>query len=204
MLVKICGITTVEAALTAERAGASMIGFLFAPSSRRIDPEKAAEIARQLSPTVKKVGVFVNETKETIEKIAELVGLDFIQLHGDESASFAESLCRPVIKAFNINEVSDDVLRSYPCDYYLIDSPGTTYRGGSGKVFDWSRLLDRNIDRRKLILAGGLNTANVVEAITTVRPAGIDVSSGVETNGKKDHAKIEQFIQVVRETIAKM
>ena len=197
MLVKICGITTLDAALTAEREGAAMIGFLFAPSSRRIEPDEAAAIAKQLSPTVKKVGVFVNETKETIERIADVVGLDFIQLHGDEPASFAESLSKPVIKAFNIEQVSDEVLATYPCDYYIIDSPGTTYRGGSGKVFDWNRLLNRNIDRSKLILAGGLNEANIAEAIKTVEPAGVDVSSGVETNGKKDNEKIKRFIHAV-------
>lgn len=204
MVVKICGIKTIEAAKVAEEAGASMIGFVFAPSSRQITPEKAAEIAKNISPNVKKVGVFVNESKEIIEQIAKKVGLDYIQLHGDEPATFARSLSKPIIKAFNINEVSDDVLRAYPCDYYIIDSPGTKYRGGSGKVFDWNRLLNRNIDRDKLILAGGLNESNVAEAIVTIKPFGVDVSSGVETNGDKDLEKIRRFIKVVKQTKEKI
>src|SRR5690625_7740472 len=122
MLVKICGITSVDVALAVERAGANMIGFVFAESSRRITPGKAAEIGRQLSPSLKKVGVFVNETRENIEAIVAEVGLDFIQLHGDESADFARFLSKPVIKAFTIDDVTDETLITYPCDYYLIDS----------------------------------------------------------------------------------
>lgn len=198
MLVKICGITTLEAAKAAEEAGVDFIGFVFAPSKRRISPDAAADIAKHLSPAVKKVGVFVNETKENIEQIAKMVGLDYIQLHGDEDARFALELGMPVIKAFPIEVVSDETLRAYPCEFYVIDSPGTTYRGGSGNVFDWSRLERLNIDRRKLILAGGLNEQNVAKAISAVRPVGVDVSSGVETNGKKDVGKIKRFVQAAK------
>lgn len=198
MLVKICGITTLEAAKAAEEAGADFIGFVFAPSKRRISPDAAADIAKHLSPFVKKVGVFVNETKENIEQIAKMVGLDYIQLHGDEDARFALELGMPVIKAFPIEVVSDETLQTYPCEFYVIDSPGTTYRGGSGNVFDWSRLERLNIDRRKLILAGGLNEQNVAKAISAVRPVGVDVSSGVETNGKKDVGKIKRFVQAAK------
>src|SRR5690625_805760 len=131
MLVKICGITSINVGLAAEHAGANLIGFVFARSSRRVTPEQAAEITSVLSPSVKRVGVFVNESLDTIEYVVRTVGLDFVQLHGDESASFVASLSVPVIKAFTIDDVDDETLATYPCDYYLIDSPGTVYRGGS-------------------------------------------------------------------------
>lgn len=198
MLIKICGIMSSEMALVAERAGADLIGFVFAPSSRQLAPERAAEIAGVLSPATKKVGVFVNESREEIERIAAIVGLDYVQLHGDESMEFAESLSLPVIKAFTIGEVSDEELANYPADYFLLDSPGTTYRGGSGIPFDWGQVSSRKFDREKFILAGGLTADNVTEAIELARPAGVDVSSGVETAGEKDADKIKAFIARVR------
>lgn len=199
MIIKICGITTVEAALAAAENGANWIGFLFAPSKRNITPEKAARIAKEIPSDIKKVGVFVNEMKENIETIARTVGLDYIQLHGDESAEFAASLPYPVIKAFSIDQLEKiETPSEYPCDFMLVDSPGTTHRGGSGNVFSWDRLLARKLDHRKLILAGGLHANNVSEAIQSVRPAGVDVSSGVETDGKKDLKKIAAFIHAVR------
>lgn len=198
MLIKICGITSVEMARAVETAGADMIGFVFAPSSRRIEPQLAREIASLLSPRLKKVGVFVDEAREEMERLAEMVGLDYFQLHGKEAPDLVASLSRPVIKAFSIDELSDESLAAYPARYFLIDSPGTTYRGGSGEVFDWDRLTGRKFDRDKFILAGGLNAGNVSEAIRQARPIGVDVSSGVETDGQKDAEKIDQFVRVVR------
>lgn len=195
MIVKICGITTLPAAKTVEESGADFIGFVFAPSSRQITPESATKIASELSPKLKKVGVFVNETAETIEAIAAKVGLDIIQLHGDESDAFATKLSYPVIKAFSINEAAPEIIRNYPCEYLLIDSPGEAYRGGSGKTFSWELLDELNIPREQLILAGGLNSENVTQAIETVRPHGVDVSSGVETDKQKDQEKIKTFIK---------
>lgn len=190
MLVKICGITTSETAEAAAAAGADFIGFVFAASRRKITPERAKMIARSLSSSVKTVGVFVNETVEQMVNIAEYVGLDYLQLHGDEGEAVSKQLPRPVIKAFSVKDKSIKNIMNYPCDYYLIDSPG----GGTGKSFDW-KLLDKfNLDASKLILAGGLNPENVQEAIRVVKPAGVDVSSGVETNGAKDIKKIKQFI----------
>lgn len=198
MLIKICGITSIEVALVAEAAGANMIGFVFAPSSRSITAERAYQIAKQLSHETKTVGVFVNETKAEIERITKIVGLDFIQLHGDESANFALSLSRPIIKAFTIEDVTDESLATYPAQYFIIDSPGTTYRGGSGKTFDWTKLTKRTFNRNKIIVAGGLDATNVSEAIHILGPRGVDVSSGVETDGVKDAHKIRQFVQQVR------
>ncbi len=194
MLVKICGITTSEAAEAAAAAGADFIGFVFAASRRKITPERAKMIAKSLSSPVKTVGVFVNETVEQMVNIAEYVGLDYLQLHGDEGEAVSKQLPRPVIKAFSVKDKSIKNIMNYPCDYYLIDSPG----GGTGKSFDW-KLLDKfNLDASKLILAGGLNPDNVQEAIRVVKPAGVDVSSGVETNGAKDIKKIKQFIHAAK------
>lgn len=194
MKVKICGITTLPAAKVVEKSGADFIGFVFAPSSRSITPEDATNIAKQLSPKLKKVGVFVNESIETIEAIATKVGLDIIQLHGDESEAFAKKLPYPIIKAFSIDKVKPNQIRSYPAEYLLIDSPGDNYRGGSGKTFSWELLDELDIPRERLILAGGLSSDNINQAIELVRPYGVDVSSGVETKKQKDHEKIKSFI----------
>lgn len=194
MLVKICGITSKEAAQQAIDSGADMIGFLFAPSKRQLSSERAAEISVSLPTTVKKVGVFVNESFENIVQTAEQVGLDFIQLHGDEPPAFAEELPYPIIKAFAMDKGKIDDIQAYPCDYYLIDSPIGPNRGGNGTSFDWKQLTDSSLNSKKVILAGGLNPKNIQSAISIAEPAGVDVSSGVETNGQKDLSKINQFI----------
>lgn len=195
MLVKICGITTKETALAAQNAGVDFIGFVFAPSRRRIAPVQAAEITKHVSPRLKKVGVFVNESIENIDYIAKLVGLDYVQLHGDEPPHVAKSIHHPIIKAFSVNQVNPKTIHHYPCEYLLIDSPGEKYRGGSGNTFNWESLQDLQVDKSKLILAGGLSTKNIEEAIKIVHPAGVDVSSGVETDGVKDHNKIDRFVE---------
>lgn len=195
MLVKICGIQTIEAADVAVRAGADFIGFVFAPSKRQITPSLAAEIAGTIPTSVRKVGVFVNESVENIRGIAEQVGLDIIQLHGDESPTVAEQLPYEIIKAFSIDNVNAREINSFPADYYLIDSPIGEHRGGTGKTFDWKLMGDLSIDLEKVILAGGLTPDNVQAAIKQVKPTGIDVSSGVETDGEKDLQKIKQFIR---------
>lgn len=194
MLVKTCGIMTKEAADTAVQAGVNFIGFVFAPSKRYLTPEQAADIASIVPSPVKKIGVFVNETVETITSVAEKVGLDYIQLHGDETAEFAEQLPYRVIKAFPATQESFAKLKDYPCDYYLIDSPFGTNRGGNGTAFDWTVLKELNLDSNKLFLAGGLTPENVQQAIRLTEPIGVDVSSGIETDGSKDLSKIKNFI----------
>lgn len=198
MLVKVCGITTTGAAEAVVLAGADFIGFVFAPSKRRISPDNAAKLAGTLPVKIKKVGVFVNESAANIHYIVKKVGLDYIQLHGDETADFASSLLFPVIRAFPIDEVNTTTLKTYPCAYYLIDSPAKKHRGGSGKAFNWERLTALGLDSSKLILAGGLSPENIQAAISAVNPAGVDVSSGVETAGKKDNSKIEQFVALAK------
>src|SRR5699024_7667571 len=145
------------------------IGFVFAPSSRRISPNDAHMISRGLSPHLKKVGVFVNESVETMEEIAQTVGLDYIQLHGNDSEAVAQKLSVTVIRAFSIDTLTEKDA-NYPCEYFIIDSPGKTYRGGSGETFDWNRLNSINIKRENVILAGGLSAENIQEAIRIVGP----------------------------------
>lgn len=190
--VKICGIKTVEAAEVAIQSGVDLLGFIFAPSKREVTPEEAVKIAKVIPSSIKKVGVFVNETPEMIQHVAEKVGLDFIQLHGDETPGMIATLPYKTIKAFPIDQAKN--IHSYPCDYFLIDSPAEKYRGGSGKTFDWNLIDGLQIDPNKLILAGGLTSENVQEAIRFVKPIAVDTSSGVETNGEKDYEKIRAFI----------
>ncbi|WP_366247870.1 phosphoribosylanthranilate isomerase [Terribacillus aidingensis] len=199
MIVKICGIQSVEAGQTAVEAGADMIGFVFADSRRRVSPEQAAGIGKKLPAHVKKVGVFVNESIESLLVIAETAELDYIQLHGDETPDYIKAIRKPVIKAFSVGSEDDlKKLADYPCDYYLLDSPAEAYRGGNGTTFDWSLASSETIPTERLFLAGGLHAGNVQQAIEEVSPIGVDVSSGVETDGQKDPIKIKQFITAAK------
>lgn len=199
MLAKICGITTIEAGSQAANAGADFIGFVFAESKRQLTMEQAKVIADTLPNEVKKVGVFVNEELETIQTIAKTVGLDYVQLHGDESAAFCQAVGYPIIKAFQIQTEADiEQLANYHCSYFLLDSPSGKYRGGNGETFDWKLAKNLPNIQGKVLLAGGLHAGNVAEAISEVNPAGIDVSSGVETDGIKDNEKIKAFINEVK------
>lgn len=195
MHVKICGITTQEAADAVVQSEADFIGFVFTPSKRQITPAKAQTIAASIPSFVKKVGVFVNTSIENVEKIAEQAGLDFIQLHGDETPEYAKQLNYPVIKAFSVKPENIAAITNYPCSYYLLDSPIGPGRGGNGTTFDWELLQKIDVDPDKILLAGGLKSENIREAIQSAKPAGVDVSSGVETNGQKDVEKIKQFIK---------
>lgn len=196
MKVKICGITTLEAGETAVNFGADAIGFVFAKSKRKISKEKAKAIAEKLPEDVIKVGIFVNESAQEIENIAKMVGLTHIQLHGDETEAFSRELSLPVIKAvsFEGNE-SLSAYQTYPCEYLLLDSPKGKYRGGNGTTFDWGKVDLRCLEGKKIILAGGLHSGNVEQAIRTIKPSMVDVSSGVETEGQKDLDKIRSFIE---------
>lgn len=195
MKVKICGLTTLEAAQTAENAGADFLGFIFADSKRKISPEKAKEIIEELNGKALKVGVFVDESLEEIERIQRLTGIDIIQLHGQESIEEAGSFSVPVIKAFSIqNEVDLRKIEGYPVDYQLLDLPKNS-QSSSEKTLDWQMIHRLRQSCNRLILAGGLTPMNVSEAIKLVQPFAVDVSSGVETNGYKDHEKIRLFIK---------
>ncbi|PSL40525.1 phosphoribosylanthranilate isomerase [Planomicrobium soli] len=192
--VKICGLMEEAHVKAAEQADA--IGFVFAPSRRQVSIERASELAKYAPVDIEKIGVFVNASLEEIEKAIELVPLTMVQLHGDEPDSLVEAIQVPVVQAFSIRSKRDvEVLQKSLADYVLVDAPGTDYRGGSGHVFDWALLEESGIDPSRLIVAGGLTAENVQAAIKQIQPFMVDVSSGVETDGKKDSAKIQKFIQ---------
>ncbi len=211
--VKICGITTPEHALEAARCGADMIGLVFAPSRRQVTPEVAARICstlrRSALPTLA-VGVFVNEPAARIIELARAVGLDMVQLSGDEPPEcVAECAAHyPVIKAvrFDAGTSTEEALavaeRYASCVYaacprLLVDAHRPGRYGGTGQLADWS--LAAHLARRyPVMLAGGLNPANVAGAIRAVGPLGVDVSSGVERQGVKDPALIEEFVRAAR------
>jgi phosphoribosylanthranilate isomerase len=199
MKVKICGISDVETGIAASQWGADAIGFVFAESKRKVSIDKAKEIASFLPKEVYKVGVFVNESKEEIERIASIVGLTHIQLHGDETSSFSESLSLPVIKAISFQGNENlATYKNFTSDYLLLDSPKGKYRGGNGTAFNWNEVNLSLINGKRVILAGGLHAGNVEEAIHIIQPYMVDVSSGVETDGKKDLQKIKTFIEKVK------
>jgi phosphoribosylanthranilate isomerase len=195
MKVKICGITDLTTAIAAIDYGANALGFVFAESKRKISVTQAKDIISHLPKEILKVGVFVNESKEKIEEIASTVGLTHVQLHGDESPSFSETLSYPVIKAISIHDKqSVKAIEHYSCEFVLLDGPKGTYRGGNGLAFDWKSISAKHLAGKKVILAGGLHEENVEEAIKLIKPYMVDVSSGVETEGKKDLSKIQTFI----------
>ncbi len=198
MFVKICGITRLSDAQVAVACGASAIGFIFWPKSRRwVEPEQARAIARELPPFVTPVGVFVDETVERINAIADLVGLGAVQLHGDEAPEMVERLARPVVKA--IGRIDEGVAARWPDRVtMLVDADDRVNYGGTGARADWTGAA-RLAAARRTILAGGVNPENVVEAVATVRPFGIDVSSGVEdAPGIKNPERIRALFEALR------
>ncbi|MBB6446357.1 phosphoribosylanthranilate isomerase [Bacillus benzoevorans] len=200
MRVKICGIMSDAAAQTAVQHGADALGFVFAKSKREISIESAKQIIEKLPKDLLKAGVFVNPSKEWIEEVVSTAGINIVQLHGEETPEFCASISYPVIKAFSIESASDlEKIHEYPCEYVLLDGPkGKKYHGGNGISFDWNLLSDFDFKDKKVILAGGLTEANVSEAITEAAPFMVDVSSGVETEGQKDLAKIKAFLSCVK------
>lgn len=198
--IKICGITNVEDALAAAEYGADAIGLVFVPHTPRyIDPQKASEIVAALPPFLIRVGLFADPTMSEVETIAKECHLDALQFHGSETPDFCRSFSQRVIKAFRVKDQSTiSLLKEYWVSAYLLDSYVKELKGGSGMTFDWNLALAAKKYGR-IILAGGLNPQNVKEAIQTVSPYGVDVSSGVEQKpGKKDHKKVKDFIDAVR------
>lgn len=204
MEIKICGVRTIEAAQVAVKHGATMIGFVFAPSTRRITVAHAKEIIATLPEEIEKVGVFVNESVENIHLIVKEAGLTMVQLHGEESTDYIQQLSYPVIKAFPINLLHKISCDTNKVDYVLIDSPPAQFKGGSGISFDWGILERKKPVFRPFIVAGGLTPENVFEAIRQSTCNGVDVSSGVETEGVKDLTKIVAFIKEARRAEGEM
>ena len=199
--VKVCGTTRLKDALLAVECGADAIGFIFYKKSLRyVSAKTAKEICSKLPPFIHRVGVFVNETADTINRIAERCGLDAVQLHGDESPAFCKKIKRRVIKVVRVKDVASlKEMSQYAVDGFLLDTFKEDQWGGTGKVFDWE-LAARANKQGPVILAGGLNPRNVKAAIKKVQPYGVDVSSGVEQSpGKKDPKKVKAFIKAVRE-----
>lgn len=198
--VKICGTTSLKDAFLAVESGADAIGFIFYKMSpRNISQKEAKEIILQLPPFIETVGVFVNETSDKINRIAEQCKLNSIQLHGEESPALCRRVKRKVIKAFRVKDADSlKSIASYDVSGFLLDSYNGGSKGGTGQVFDWNLAL-RVKKQGPVILAGGLNPYNVFTAIHRVKPYGVDVCSGVEKSpGIKDHEKIREFIKSVR------
>jgi phosphoribosylanthranilate isomerase len=201
--VKICGITNLTDACTAVRLGAGAIGFIFAPSPRRIAPQTAREIIRALPPFVKTVGVFVNEAPASIRKVINDCGLDLVQLHGDESPALCDQLMPYTIKALRIKDQSSlQTGQAYhgKVRALLLDTYSKEKAGGTGKTFDWELAIKIKKQGSPIILSGGLAPANIAAAIHIVRPYAIDVNSGVEERtGKKSPALIRDLMENVRQ-----
>ncbi|MBI5034382.1 MAG: phosphoribosylanthranilate isomerase [Chloroflexi bacterium] len=219
--IKICGITNLEDAMVAVQAGADMLGFIFyPPSPRYIIPERASEIIlviRHASPVTRFVGVFVNASLEHVRAVMALAQLDFAQLHGDELVEMVRTLNEPrrvsgnplglaAYKSLRLRNADDTrtQIETYRdavngnTPTFLLDAYDAKQFGGTGKRADWD--IASEIARTfPILLAGGLNAENVADAIRTVQPWGVDVSSGVErAPGLKDHARVDEFIRAVK------
>ncbi len=209
--VKICGIRDKAHALAAIEDGSNFIGLVFAPSQRQLTPAQAGEIVnavKKYSEATVIVGVFVNMPATEVNRTASSCNIDWVQLSGDESWDYCRQITKPLIKAIRIKpgqrpeEICEDlatgarVLSSQRCAY-LLDSQVKSKYGGTGVTFDWE-LAQQAAEQFPVIIAGGLTPENVAQAIKIVSPWGVDVSSGVETGGVKDIAKIRAFIKAVR------
>ncbi|HSW64677.1 MAG TPA: phosphoribosylanthranilate isomerase [Dissulfurispiraceae bacterium] len=194
--IKICGITNAGDASAAVEYGADALGFVFYPKSpRSVPPETARMIIESLPPFITTVGVFVNETAETITRIKAETGINMVQLHGEEPPSFCSEWPR-IIKAFRIAAMSDlDSLAQYSASAFLLDTYSPAEHGGTGQIFNWEVAVEAKRYGR-IILAGGLTPDNIAQAVAKVKPYGVDVSSGVEREkGKKDLDKLRLFIE---------
>ena len=208
--IKICGLSDFETAFAAIQSGADSIGMVFAPSQRQIPIEEAIHLIRSihnLKPRPVIVGVFVNRVATGVNRVAELCGLDWVQLSGTETWEYCKQIERPIIKAIHISgQKSEEVMaeiekgqqvletRELIC---LLDTASKEAYGGTGQTFDW-KVAKEVAARFPVMIAGGLTPENVGQLVKEVQPWGVDVSSGVETNGLKDPTKIAAFIQAVR------
>ena len=194
--IKLCGLMRAEDIEAVNILKPEYIGFVFAEKSKHcVTPEKAAELKRLLNPEVKAVGVFVDEDIDNVSKLLKNGTIDIAQLHGSEDNSYIEKLKKrintPVIKAFQIKSGEDIAeAQNSAADYVLLDSGK-----GSGQIFNWELIKSIN---RPYFLAGGLDTENIQSAIRSNRPFAVDVSSGIETDGKKDLDKMTAFVNAVR------
>ena len=209
--IKICGLSETQHALVAAEAGADFIGLVFAPSPRRVSAKKALQIVKaihSLRPRTDIVGIFVNLTSVEVNRIADYCHLDWVQLSGDETWHYCQQIERPIIKTVHVSKtktpekiVSEIAMgyRTLPRQDFvcLLDSKVGDIYGGTGQTFDWQ--LAKEVSARfPLLIAGGLTPDNVGRLVKEVWPWGVDASTGIETNGRKDAAKITAFIEAVR------
>ena len=209
--IKICGLSEIQHVLAAAEAGADFIGLVFAPSRRQVSTKKALQLIEavcnlKLRPAV--VGVFVNSAADEVNRIADYCHLDWVQLSGDETWDYCQKIERPIIKAVHVSntQTAKQIVSEIATGYQLLpkqnlicllDSKvGDTY-GGTGQAFDW-QLAGKVSARFPVLIAGGLTPTNVGQLVKETQPWGVDVSSGVETNGQKDTVKIIAFIKAVR------
>lgn len=210
--IKICANTTLEDAVLAADAGADAVGFVFAPSPRRVTADQVAGIVPRLPPTLEKIGVFVDAGLEEIDATVRICGLTGVQIHANAGSELAAQLHKrlgPEVRILRVVHFGPQAAQQAAAlaadphvDAVLVDSRTATAVGGTGVTFDWAaarETLFGNGGAHKLIAAGGLNAGNVAEAIATLRPWGVDVASGVEqAPGRKDPAKVRAFIACAR------
>jgi phosphoribosylanthranilate isomerase len=193
--VKICGICDSDGAAAAIEAGADLLGFHFCSSQRRVSPEEAKAIIDGLTlrPTI--VGVFIDQEAEEVRQIADFVGLDLLQLHGSEQPGFDAG--RPLMKVLKVKDDHVPDVGAWP-DPIMLDSWSTDQRGGTGRAWDWNQARDL-LATRQVFIAGGLEPGNVGKVVSTFKPYGVDVSSGVEASVRvKDADKVRAFVHAVR------
>jgi phosphoribosylanthranilate isomerase len=206
--IKICGLTRAEDARDAVSLGAHYLGFIFAPSPRRVTSEAVRAIARELTktegktPAVERVGVFVNAERAMIEETVRHAGLTMVQLHGEEDPGFCARFDLPVIKVLRVRDRGIfDSIRRYPTPYILLEPYVPGKRGGTGVQADWRLAgeIVRSFPDRRFFLAGGLGPDNVKAAAAAVRPFAVDASSALESApGRKDAQKLKTFFEAVR------
>ncbi|UCH66425.1 MAG: phosphoribosylanthranilate isomerase [Ignavibacterium sp.] len=200
MKIKVCGITNSEDAVLAEMLGADALGFIFYKKSKRyVSPDAVKAITKKLSPFTTKVGVFANESPEMINKITKAAGINVVQLHGNEERDTISKISLPVIKAFRIDDNFNfkqlENFNDYPI---LLDAHSSKEYGGTGQKFNWEMIPDSI--RSKIILAGGVSVENLDFISKNIKPAGIDLSSSIETEpGKKDKEKMKEFFNKVNQ-----
>ncbi|MGF7431502.1 phosphoribosylanthranilate isomerase [Thermoanaerobacterium thermosaccharolyticum] len=201
-LIKICGIRRMEDVEYLNMLKPDYAGFVFADSKRKVDIKTAHDLIENLDRDIKKVGVFVNEKISEVRYIANFLKLDVLQFHGDETQEYIDNFKEYLVwKAIRISEKKDiSKIESYHVDGILLDSKIEGFYGGSGKSFDWNLIKDANMNCT-FILAGGIDTNNVLMAINMLKPDIVDVSSGVEIDGFKNYDLMKEIIYKVRSVI---
>lgn len=198
--IKFCGCTSPADVALAAACGADAFGMIFAPSPRRIERDAAEEIARHLPASISPVGVFVNPSEHDVDVVRDLFPTAFLQFSGDETPEFVGRYGERAIKAIHIDDLASRVeerCERFPAAFVLFDARHDGMAGGTGRTFNWDAVVPIAA-RRRVVIAGGLSPENVRECIERAHPFGVDVRNGIETNGRKDEAKMRAFVDAVR------